>query len=302
MTWYELKLATLQKMFATTGAEIVEDESNREYLEAMPGAANEGMAMLATGGRGIQKPVQLVVPLAENLLGDNAALMQAGTGFAFEAAAQSWTLEATGPAVGTVQLGDGAPEPFEVAGAGFGVYAGVVDNPDGLPLRVTLEAPTPVFIRSVAMYAGRYAGADAVPGGGAERRWDLRAVVDDFYRLKEDSVYFEGAAPGLMYDRRGAFRWEGESTFVAPARPAGCWTVYYYAYPALFGQTTPDDTRIPLAQEECVLLPLYMASQLYKDDDLALSTVYRNEFEVGLERLRGNANVYGHEEFTSRWI
>ena len=35
-----------------------------------------------------------------------------------------------------------------------------------------------------------------------------------------------------------------------------------------------------------VLLPLYMASQLYKDDDITLATMYRNEFEVAFSLLQ----------------
>lgn len=34
-----------------------------------------------------------------------------------------------------------------------------------------------------------------------------------------------------------------------------------------------------------VLLPLYMASQLYKDDDNSIATIYRNEFEVARGEL-----------------
>ena len=37
-----------------------------------------------------------------------------------------------------------------------------------------------------------------------------------------------------------------------------------------------------------VLIPLYIASQLYKDDDISQATAYRNEFEVGLQDLYRN--------------
>ena len=51
---------------------------------------------------------------------------------------------------------------------------------------------------------------------------------------------------------------------------------------------TPDDTVIELPEDACVLIPLYIASQLYKDDDISQSTAYRNEFEVGLQDLYMN--------------
>ena len=54
-----------------------------------------------------------------------------------------------------------------------------------------------------------------------------------------------------------------------------------------------------LDPEVAAILPLYMASQLYKDDDNAIATVYRNEFEVARESLSQKANVSKREEFIS---
>lgn len=48
---------------------------------------------------------------------------------------------------------------------------------------------------------------------------------------------------------------------------------------------TFNDEEIELPEEACVLIPLYIASQLYKDDDISQATAYRNEFEVGLQDL-----------------
>ena len=43
-----------------------------------------------------------------------------------------------------------------------------------------------------------------------------------------------------------------------------------------------------MIEEACIILPLYMASQLYKDDDITLATTYRNEFETELAELTTN--------------
>lgn len=48
---------------------------------------------------------------------------------------------------------------------------------------------------------------------------------------------------------------------------------------------TEDDYEVELDESACVLIPLYIASELYKDDDIALATQYRNEFEAGLQDL-----------------
>lgn len=51
---------------------------------------------------------------------------------------------------------------------------------------------------------------------------------------------------------------------------------------------TENDYKIELPEDACVLIPLYIASQLYKDDDISQATAYRNEFEVGLQDLYYN--------------
>ena len=49
--------------------------------------------------------------------------------------------------------------------------------------------------------------------------------------------------------------------------------------------STSIDDEIDLPESACVLIPLYIASELYKDDDVAQATQYRNEFEAGLQDL-----------------
>ena len=53
-------------------------------------------------------------------------------------------------------------------------------------------------------------------------------------------------------------------------------------------EDTDEDEEIGLPEDACVLIPLYIASQLYKDDDISQATAYRNEFEVGLQDLYYN--------------
>lgn len=48
-----------------------------------------------------------------------------------------------------------------------------------------------------------------------------------------------------------------------------------------------------------MLIPLYMAGELYKDDDVSLATVYMNEFESRLGSLAANENGYWGGSFTS---
>ena len=55
MTWGECRLITLQTMFANEGKTINADDSNQDYLDAMPGKANEAMMQLSLVGRPLLK-------------------------------------------------------------------------------------------------------------------------------------------------------------------------------------------------------------------------------------------------------
>ena len=48
MTWKDIKLATLQKMYSAEGNNIPSDDSSRDYLASMIPAANEGLVMMCT--------------------------------------------------------------------------------------------------------------------------------------------------------------------------------------------------------------------------------------------------------------
>lgn len=62
--------------------------------------------------------------------------------------------------------------------------------------------------------------------------------------------------------------------------------ISYESYPERITKETPDDTKIDLQIDMLNILPLYIASELYKDDDIALATYYRNEFETELGNMR----------------
>ena len=62
--------------------------------------------------------------------------------------------------------------------------------------------------------------------------------------------------------------------------------MWYAAYPQVITAETEDSEELDLAPEAAVLLPLYIAGELYKDDDLSMATMFRNEFEDGLQKLQ----------------
>ena len=193
MTWGEIKLTTLQKMFSSDTDSIDEnDDSVKDYLYAMPAAANEAIRMLVTAGIPVRK-------------------------------------------------------------------SAIVEKTDKAPLLVNLTQDIPDFWRMTAPEVYRMDGGDVQA--------------------------YEGCT--LLAGRYLRF----------PENDTGTFEYWYDAMPDAIQQTTPDDEVIHIAPEAVVLIPLYMASQLYKDDDLTTATYYRNEFEAGLALLK--KPVLGDGKFTS---
>ena len=194
MTWEQIKLSSLQKMFASDGTDISNpDEATKEYLNAMPQAANEAIEMICTAGRYLRKSYTTSKDKGEAL---------------------------------TVNLEYEVPDYWRMGN--MEVYKLVDDTPEP--------------VDGVALYGGKY--------------------------------------------------------LVFPAEYEGDFDCFYDAKPTTITLSTPDSKKIDLPDDAVVLLPLYIASQLYKDDDIAIATYYRNEFETAFERLT-NPRTVSKESFTS---
>lgn len=109
---------------------------------------------------------------------------------------------------------------------------------------------------------------------------DLDAVLPDYSAL-ELLTQTVGGVPTPVYTAKLV----AGKQLVVPAGVHGTLTLYYRALPQAITHQTPDWQPIDLDEEAAVLLPLYIASQLYKEDDLTIATGYRNEFEAALAQL-----------------
>lgn len=61
--------------------------------------------------------------------------------------------------------------------------------------------------------------------------------------------------------------------------------IYYEANPIIIDSKTTNDTELTLNKDCLQYIPLYIAGELYKDDDLTLSTVYMNEFMANINLI-----------------
>lgn len=116
---------------------------------------------------------------------------------------------------------------------------------------------------------------------GSCSRFDMNKYADDF-RSFTDEVYIQ---TDKGRERLYGYVTEAASVLVLPAWIEGEITVYYNPLPQYISQYISDDEEIRLLPMASTLLPLYIASQLFKDDDMRLAVQLRNEFEAGLARM-----------------
>lgn len=195
MLWKECKLIALQTMFSNEGADINVDDSNQDYIDAMPGKANEALHQIAMVGRPILKQFQIAI---------------------LSGAAEETTVE-----------------------------------------KLTLPEKEARYKLNLSDYCPRF-----------------RCVES----LMLDSMG--------IYDQAEDWAMEGDTWLVLPGNVTGTYTLWYRAYPPKLTASSTDDTELELPEEAAALVPLYIASELYKEDDLSMATIWRNEYEDGLEKLR----------------
>lgn len=304
-TWYDIKLATLQKMFSA-GATIVNDESTSDYLAAMPYTANEGLQMLATAGKFLTKSITIIHSVVKNILSDETAAkivqISNGTYEYVGDGAKSYYFEVTGKGTATITVGDSTTIIEIDSKSDFTEYRGLLTNTDDEQVSITFASDYPMSIRNVALYLDTFETAEEVPAYRKRYYYNMKELTDDFYQIDPKGIYYEGDYDSYL--QTSEFWQEGTSTLILPRDHEGSYTIYYRAYPTEINTTTEETYELPLDPEVLAILPLYMASQLYKDDDNGIATSYRNEFEVAFDRLRNSANRYAKEDFVSEsgWI
>ena len=309
ITWGDIKLKTLQKLFATNNGSttIPTDNSTREYISAMPGAANEGLQMLATAGKFIIKSIDIAHIPVKNLILNGEAIrsLERGT-MTYEAdGARSMYFELKGKATMTVQVGEITRTPVEIESpTGFTPFKYLVSNTVNEKVIISFEGSYPYAVKNFALYSADYETDSDIPPYTEYIRYDLTELVDDFYLLDPAEIIYEGEYPDPKYSSTSEYFQEGFKVMCIPRDKAGNYHINYKAYPPQIKQETPDDEVLSLDPEVAAILPLYMASQLYKDDDLGTSTVYRNEWEVAFDRLTKSVSAPSSEHFTSvsGWI
>ena len=128
--------------------------------------------------------------------------------------------------------------------------------------------------------------------------YDLKGLTDgDFYAL--DEVILDD---GVQYEAFTGYRMEGDNFLLLPASEKGTFRIWYEAYPPKLTKDTPPEFVIDLHPEEVSMIALYMAGQLYKDDDISIAQIYMNEWLTWLEELKESAKrAKNRNRESGRW-
>lgn len=121
---------------------------------------------------------------------------------------------------------------------------------------------------------------------GPYNGYDLSKVFDDYYTMYDGYIKF---TDGESYGTATNYDTEGASTLLIPKDITGTWRVTYCAYPMKITKDTPDDTDLGLPPEVVNKVAVYMAGQLYKEDDISIAQIYMNEFLTWLSMLKESA-------------
>jgi len=97
-----------------------------------------------------------------------------------------------------------------------------------------------------------------------KERYDLLELIDDYKTI--DSIITNK-------------KWYMETDNILNIdKEAGNVIIYYEANPIIIDFGTSNETELNINKDCLQYIPLYIAGELYKDDDLTLSTIYMNEF------------------------
>lgn len=322
ITWKDIKYTTLQKMFSISGSStnIPNDSASMEYINAMPQACNEALQLLSTSGKFIIKEFVYVNYPYENLLGkaidtfltytitnDTMSFSKQGAkSYYFKIYGQPLSCKLY---VGEHEVIDFYPEDSEVEidPRKFTTFKGNVPYPEleegeDDTVILVVEAKSPVQLMNMCYYAEEFMSDADVPQYEKYIEIKMNEAVDDFYQLAPAEMYSLGTT-GDDYIVADKYFQEADKTLVIPREEKGIFKIHYRAYPQQITLETPDEEELALDPEVAALVPIYMASVLYKDDDLSVATVYRNEFEVGREALSQGVIIPKKEKFipSSGW-
>lgn len=301
LNWGQLKLLALKKIDPSIDS-LASTRNTRDYLKSMVSVANRGLKDLSTAGKYItkkhditQNPIESIIRTTDNAMNffqhlkDDVTYIGDG--------ATSYYFEVNNTAEVYIYVGDELLLKINNTIKGkFTPYKGFILNPNKKPVRMVFGGQYPYNYRNFAMYDINFETKDDIWEYVPQKRYDLRELTKDFYRLVTTDVVLETGFDDIRYQKSDDYFWEGDSVLVLNGFQRGAWGIHYYSYPQEITDDTPDNTNIELDPEVAELLVIFMASELYFEESPSKATQFRNQYESGKEQLRPSIN-YGKSEF-----
>lgn len=299
MNWGEIKLAALKKIDPAIPS-LTPTQSTKDYLNAIIPAANRGLFDLSTAGKYIVKEFCINIPENTNLLSQTQKTMQhINTDIGYEAkGAKAYYFETTGPAKVDIYLDETLVQSKEIeAHSAFEVMKGIIPNTEEKTAKIVFSGDYPYQFRNVALYNITFQSDEDVWDASPIRRINLRDALQDFYKLVTTDVVYEKDGEYLKFKD---YDWEGDSTLILDGLKQGNYKIHYFAYPKEITSQTEDDYELELDPEVAALLPVYIAAELYEDDDSSMAYYIREQYEAAKQRLVPT-DVQGKAKFVDRW-
>ena len=296
-TWGEIQLETCKKMFLNSDKITVNDLASlrlnnnyKTYFNGMAQAANEGIAEILKRGKPYVEKLLFKTKTDDNLLGnqlkkfehkDEDIVFEADKGLAYY-------FSVCGYATIEIYINDVLEKTIENENAvKYITYKDFLNNSSNDKVKIVFTGDFLYTIKNVCIFQYNYDYDDDgitsnIPDYSNEQIVDLDDLAfatnsDKFYKVFK--VYYENKELINNTD----YQMIDYHTINFVNRNDGDYYILYQPYPTKISETTLDSYELPLEYETAVLLPLYMASQLYKDDDISLATIYRNEFEAAID-------------------
>lgn len=111
--------------------------------------------------------------------------------------------------------------------------------------------------------------------------YDLSKLIPDYRKMKS----LISSTTGISWKMRNDSLLEINDWY------DGDIDIYYEIKPKIINSTTNVNEKIDISEDYAVIIPLYIAGELYKDDDLTMATMYMNEF-MNMINIFSNINTY----------
>lgn len=314
-TWGDIQIMSIQKMFLNNKPittddldELRAEKKYNLYLNSMPDAANEAMIRIMDIGTPLVKKHLISYDIPEeiydyktyetfNVINEDL-IIEGGISKAyyFEVSDDAtieiqayknneWTV------LTTIEHTASVAKSYEA-------LKDLIENIENNKIRLVFKSSGYLYhVRNIALYNVSFRLSDNIYNHTQKQKYDLSELISDFYELI--SVEYEKDGMRGSFDKY--YLLEGDKTLVIDSSYKGNFIIKYKAYPTKITSETDDGYIFDLPAEMAILIPTYIASELYKDDDVALATVYRNQFEVSLSNIK---SVEEPIEFadTSGWL